>query len=146
MTGAERLGWVQKSPPPTHPFDSSLTWKVNLRLGGGNYFGSLQIFFLANSDLWPVTYFSRPYLAGIPIWRMSAHISHAFALFSCFQAVKHVIWCWSHALGWVSMAPEGQVRSLTFDDLGSLLRLLHVSRLVFLELSLNLATIKIFTK
>ena len=44
------------------------------------------------------------------------------------------------------MAPEGQVRSLTFDDLGSLLRLLHVSRLVFFLLNLNLATIKIFTK
>ena len=29
------------------------------------------------------------------------------------------------------MLPEGQVRSLTYNDLGSRLRVLHVSRLVF---------------
>ena len=47
------------------------------------------------------------------------------------KAFKHGILCCSHALGWVSRSPEGQVRSLTFDDLGSLFRVLHVSRLVF---------------
>ena len=31
----------------------------------------------------------------------------------------------------MSRSPEGQVRLLTFDDLGSLFRVLHVSRLVF---------------
>ena len=59
------------------------------------------------TDPWPVTYFSRPRLVGIPIRRMSARISRALAAFSWFQTFKHVIWCWSHVLGWVSRSPEG---------------------------------------
>ena len=74
------------------------------------------------NDLWPVTSFPRPCLAGIAILRMSARISRAFASFSWFQTFKHVIWCCSHAFRWVSRSPESQVRSLTFGDLGSLFR------------------------
>ena len=82
-------------------------------------------------DLTVICHFSRQWLAGILIRRMSARIRRAFAVFSWFQTFKHVIWRWSHALGWVEKSPKGQVRSLTFDDLGSLFRFAHVSRLVF---------------
>ena len=83
------------------------------------------------SDLWPTF---RDH-----VWPESrfgvcrfALASHIVAEFSWLEAFKHVIWCWSQALGRVSRSPGGQVRSLTFDDLGSLFRFLHASRLVFL--------------
>ena len=83
------------------------------------------------NDLWPVTSFPRPCLAGIAISRMSARTSRVFASFSWFQTFKHVIWCYSRVCQGHLKVRSGHWPLVTSGDLGSLFRVLHVSRLVF---------------
>ena len=78
-------------------------------------------------------YYETMHLAGIAIRRMSARTSCAFAVFSWFQLKRSNMWYDAGHMQYGGCQGHVKIRSksLTFNDLGSPFRVLHVSRTVF---------------